>query len=217
MKSFKQFIFESEIDDEDFDRFYRDCSAYFTYCDKDDYRNVFYRGVKSQAQYKVDTFRPFERNVTSGRKPTDSSELAHETTNDYFGEEFRYPFRSGLMVTGSEHQAREYTRDLRPLIIVPANGYTLAYSSKIRDFYGDLVYKLEQANYGKWFEKEFVESLLKELPKANYKIGPEHTKAAIKSRNEVMLYPTNFSYLECYAFSANFWEERMIPKLMEKN
>lgn len=218
MKSFKQFISEFEVDDEDFDKFYRNCSVYFTYCDKDNYRNVFYRGVKSQAQYKVDTFRPFERNVTSGRKPTDSSEDAHEIANDYFAEMFRYPYRSGLMVSGSEEQAREYLHaGGNPIIIVPMNGYSLCYSDKVRDFYGDVAYGSEVDYNGNWDSKNFAKSIVDKLKEANYKSGPEYTKDACKSKNEIMLYPTNFSYLECYAFSLTFWTSKMIPKLMEKN
>jgi len=217
----KEFLKE-EYTPKDIEDFFTNCSEYFSY-NKNPLVNMLYRG--DYGNIRKDNFWMNQRNVLQGRKPVDTDEFVHTILNDLFSTAFNFPFRSGMMCSGSPGEASQYGR---VSIVIPCNGYTLCYSPKYEDLFKSIpstVYDYleythyevhdgtpEQANAEKRI-RSIITRLFKE---GNYVAGPQHTNDAAMSTNEVMIYPTDYSELQYYAFSEQFWSATVVPMIRER-
>ena len=225
-QTFKQFLSEenfSPINEEHFQLFVKNCSEYFNNCGSLD--KVLYRGIKKaeMRQFRINSFIPEFRNFRNGRNPIDTHPAIHDAANDYFESKFKLPFRNGMMVSGSINQASDYVgfsgNGGGTIIIIPANDYTLCFSKTISDFFSDIAenigekYDFDDPDYHEI--DRMNEDLFNKMDKANYVAGPEYTKDAIASQNEVMLYSTVGTKLGYYTFSKGFWDSMLYPKLQK--
>lgn len=230
-KSFRQFVSEENNlsgDDIDrkFNRFVADCSDYFKNC-PEHFTDVLWRG--DTRNLAVDSFIPMSRNIPapvfhtydrttiqkSGRTSKDTPTGVHNIANEIFIKKFGYPFRDGVMAVAQHFEASSYNPvDQRAQVFVPANGFTLCYSPRVMDFFGDLVeYKKLDKQYNVLDEDEFRELLNDEIGKAKYVEGVQHLSDAITSNHEVMFYPKDGQTLRYYLFSEGFWDDELIPRL----
>lgn len=208
---------KTTLDPEDehyFQAFLSNCSDYFSF-NKNPHLNL-WRGERQHN--KVDFLIPLTRKVIEGRKPTDTPEIVHDAFNDEFVTYLDYPFRSGLMCTGSPAQAADYGT---PRIIVPCNGFTLCYSTVYSDMYADAVTPemadIAEKALGDDFDYH-DERDLKRLVNASFRLGKyqaglDNLVRAIQSNNEVMLYPIDGIELNYYVFSENFWQNVVAKRL----
>lgn len=216
-----EFLVETNISDSLINEFFNNCSEYFTH-NQYPLTNLLWRGDRTEVP--ANSFSKIIRKVSKGRKPTDTDEYIHQVFNNWFTTKFNYPFRDGMMCVGNERAASEYGITY---IIVPCNGYTLCYSPKINDLfrkipsgaYSYLEYVQFDVHDGTP-EKTNAIAMIKKLiygllDSGNYVAGPQHTNNAIMSGNEVMLYPTNYSALEYYAFTEEFWHST-VASLIKK-
>ena len=212
----KEFISEeiSKGDEADFNKFVENCSEYFTYN-----KNPHIELWRGEHQAKgVNFLLPITRKVIEGRRPVDTPEVIHYAFNDEFVSYHNYPFRSGVMCSGSMSQAADYGK---PCIIVPCNGFTLCYSPVYHDMYAnavtDRMKELEQmlgseeADFH--IERDLQKEIHKSFIKGKYQSGPDKIDAAIKSNHEVMLYPTDGIELNYYLFTEQFWLDNILDRV----
>lgn len=234
-KSFREFIAEDEssLIDQKFERFVQDCSTFFKFWADMPYNRVLYRGDRDKTG--INEFEATDRTidapkfekydptkiVKSGRFPKDTHPKVHNVVNEVFIELFGYPFRDGVMATGSQSEARSYEPFIpntakSASIFIPANGFVVCYSPSVGDFYGDIVeeYNLPDQQLEIEDEDEFKE-LVKNIivEDGKYVEGEEHLPDAIDSHNEVMFYPKDGQTLRYYLFSEDFWYEEVLPRL----
>ena len=202
---------KEDIDQNDINEFFSNTTEYFS-VNKNPYL-VMWRGDKRPG--RVDNLWANTRRVLEGRAPTDTNELVHHMMNDNFASFHDFPFRSGLMCSGSKKQAVEYGS---VHILVPGNGGTCCYPPNFYDMYQaqhDAIYDIAaRSGDDSWDfhdERDLAQEVYKMYRAGEYKSGPQVLPQAIQSNNEIMLYPTDGSELNYYLFTENFWQQTMLP------
>lgn len=208
----KSFEFLKENTDA-FAQFFADTTEYFSHIKNP--HNTMYRGDRKYLS--VDNFLKNTRNVIEGRQPVDTDEIVHSIVNDLLASTVKFPFRSGVMCTGSMSTASEYGR---ANIIVPCNGYIACYSPVYADMYSNLVgsdevqhaLHVSQGDADPALEKV----VRKKFIEGKYVAGTGIVEAAILSNHEIMLYPDDYSTLEFYAFTESFYTKNIVPRILER-
>lgn len=214
-----EFLVEWEMTD--FDQFMSNCAEYISHMRNP--HNYLLRGDYKSVQ--SDNFIVNSRNVVEGRKPVDTDEVIHDMVNNEFLTKFNIPFRSGMMCSGSISQAQDYGR---VSVVIPCNGYTACYSPVYADMYSNMINddmreaagEINDDGYDKATQRQATSKLRvlvrMAFQRGKYTMGPDIIDAAIMSGNEVMLYPTDYSTLNYYAFSENFYNTVVVPLINQR-
>lgn len=92
---------------------------------------MIWRGIKGVGDTGIN-----KKNIRSDRSPKDSSADWHNAFDNVFKKEFGWKARSeGLFVTGNEGNAKGYGTGC---VIFPVGRYTLLWSERINDLYGEI-------------------------------------------------------------------------------
>jgi hypothetical protein len=130
-----------------------------------------------------------------------------------------------MMCSGSETQARDYGRTY---VIIPCNGYTACYSPVYADMYSNMITddirevagELEDTGFDAAYKRQQMSKLRvlvrMAFQRGKYTMGPDIIEAATRSGNEVMLYPEDYSTLNYYAFTEQFYLTVIIPLIQQK-
>jgi hypothetical protein len=194
-----------------------DCSEYFKlimkFGDRD--KLALYRGSSNSPdatakKYQPDSFKMVTR-VLSDRDPVDTDPVIHDLMNDYFEKKFRIPFRNGLMTTPNFRQANAYSRMGKGIfIIVPANGWTLCFGKGVKDTYEQISEFSQVAVEAEDSEEEIVEKF---FDRYKYVEGRDKLNAALVNDGEVMLFPKSGTTFNFYAFTKEFYFNKLLPEV----
>lgn len=131
----------------------KDCQPYLKEVNNDPfYENALFRGMDGGNQMMT------KKNVRlDDRKPTDSSEAAHNLANVFFKQKFGLPFRNGIFAVGSYDRARGYGEDgghpgsRQTYVIFPIGNLKYTWSPYVEDLFTDVIYPAN-GNHGRLLE-----------------------------------------------------------------
>lgn len=217
----REFVFEGAVADSQIESLLTNCSEYFSRVPASQLNYAMHRGDRGYDQSTVNSFIPVSRIIRDRRPSVDTPRLVHEELNAIFTKEFGYPFRDGMMASGSYSQAQQYGPSN---IIIPVNGYTLSYSTIYNDLYSNgispeinvLVSEIEDGDDDVGTSRQLATEIMMMFRRGKYKAGAEVTFEAIRSGHEIMLYPAAGNTLHYYVFEMTYWSAAVVPKLQAR-
>lgn len=128
----------------------------------------------------------------ANRKPTDTPDYVHNETNHIFKQLFKYPFRSGTFVSGSEKEAKQYGN---VGLVIPAGEYHCLWSPFVVDFFNEWdefistkKFNAKHSNSAIPTNEDIMDSFLDLIENNKFQYRTGNIIEAIHSNHEIMVY-----------------------------
>lgn len=176
-----------------------------------------YRGGRAvdtgAAEYGETSYSTLARRKKIEQQKTDTGPKTTEVINDFFIKKFGHPFRFGMFATGAFNVAGEYGQ---VSVIFPHDGFVFCFGDTA-DLYGKLSPQTHmdiEAPYSNDVARQRSQNdLVKQLEDLNYQAGQSSNiqllKKAIKSGNEITIYPADGSQIPYTWINLGFFRNKI--------